>query len=93
METCRERATVNLSLGSGGDRPRWEVPHVVPAAYGGLVNGLSTDCSASSCWLVSMHGARTQRICLSLKVFHLVDFCWLVHLCSLIHTTRACPLP
>eukprot|EP00983_Pelagomonas_calceolata_P123497 1161013-Pelagomonas_calceolata.AAC.1 len=23
----------------GGDRPRWRVPHDVPAAYGGLING------------------------------------------------------
>eukprot|EP00983_Pelagomonas_calceolata_P093553 1157785-Pelagomonas_calceolata.AAC.12 len=31
--SMRERARWGL----GGDRPKWEVPHDVPAAYGGLV--------------------------------------------------------
>eukprot|EP00983_Pelagomonas_calceolata_P026693 837452-Pelagomonas_calceolata.AAC.1 len=47
-----------------------------------------------SCWLVSMRGARSQRVCLRLKVFCVVGLLpWLVLLCSLIRTTRVYPLP
>eukprot|EP00983_Pelagomonas_calceolata_P077458 1153865-Pelagomonas_calceolata.AAC.1 len=48
------------------------------------------DYSASSCWLVPMCGARSQRVCLRLKVFRVVGLLlWLVLFCSLIRTTRS----